>query len=288
LTWAYSGSGNLVEETVWLGGIPVATLRAHSGGGVDTYYIHSDHLNTARKITRPSDNALVWRIDQDPFGTAVPNQNPAGYGTFVYNLGFPGQIYMAETSLNYNYERDYDPALGRYIESDPIGLAGGSFSTYAYAGGNSANRFDSRGLSNWNFFDPTADPVLYQLAQQWNPNDVYSVAGHGAEYGNGQSAGVMELPDGSLITPAQLAQMIRNDRNWKGKPVEIRGCSVGQGRNSFAQQLANLLGTNVTAGTGAEELNALRIPFSQSLIDLGIGFPLGGQGMVFTPQRTGL
>jgi RHS repeat-associated protein len=187
----------------------------------------------------------------------------------------------------YNYERDYDPAVGRYIESDPIGLAGGSYSTYAYAGGNPLSRFDPRGLSNWNFFDPIADPVLYQLAQQWNPADVYSVAGHGAEYENGQSAGLMELPDGSLINPAQLAAMIRNDPKWKGKPIEIRGCSVGQGRNSFAQQLANLLNTNVTAGTGTEEWNAFRIPFSQSLIDLGIGFPLGGQVMGFTPQRTG-
>jgi RHS repeat-associated protein len=26
-----------------------------------------------------------------------------------------------ETNLNYNYFRDYDPASGRYVESDPIG-----------------------------------------------------------------------------------------------------------------------------------------------------------------------
>jgi RHS repeat-associated protein len=32
---------------------------------------------------------------------------------------------MAETGLNQNYERDYDPLVGRYIESDPIGLNGG-------------------------------------------------------------------------------------------------------------------------------------------------------------------
>jgi uncharacterized protein RhaS with RHS repeats len=32
-----------------------------------------------------------------------------------------------------NYFRDYDPQTGRYIESDPIGLKGGGYSTYVYA-----------------------------------------------------------------------------------------------------------------------------------------------------------
>jgi RHS repeat-associated protein len=125
----YSSSGALVQETVWLGDIPVATLLPN-GTGVSIYYIHTDQLNAPRKITRPSDNGRMWRWDTDPFGTAAPNQNPAGLGTFVYNLRFPGQYYQAETGLNYNYFRDYDPATGRYLESDPIGLAGGSFSTY--------------------------------------------------------------------------------------------------------------------------------------------------------------
>lgn len=40
-----------------------------------------------------------------------------------------------QESLLYNYFRDYDPDTGRYVESDPIGLLGGSYSTYAYANG---------------------------------------------------------------------------------------------------------------------------------------------------------
>lgn len=47
---------------------------------------------------------------------------------------------------NYNYYRNYDPAVGGYTQSDPIGLSGGSFSTYGYVGGNPLGAIDPLGL----------------------------------------------------------------------------------------------------------------------------------------------
>ncbi|SEB18877.1 RHS repeat-associated core domain-containing protein, partial [Marinobacterium iners] len=63
----------------------------------------------------------------------------------TFNLRFPGQYFDSETGLHYNYYRDYDPATGRYIESDPIGLAGG-LNSYAYVQNNPANWLDPWGL----------------------------------------------------------------------------------------------------------------------------------------------
>jgi RHS repeat-associated protein len=146
LVGEYDGTGALIQETVWMGDIPVATLRPN-GGGVTLYYVHTDHLNTPRRVGRPSDNTVVWRWDADPFGAAAADQDPDGDSvTFLYGLRLPGQYYDAESGLNYNYYRDgYDPSVGRYTQSDPIGLNGG-INTYAYGLNNPVLFIDPLGL----------------------------------------------------------------------------------------------------------------------------------------------
>jgi RHS repeat-associated protein len=49
----------------------------------------------------------------------------------AYNLRFPGQIFDGQVGLHQNYFRDFDPATGKYWESDPICLKG-DINTYAY------------------------------------------------------------------------------------------------------------------------------------------------------------
>ena len=105
------------------------------------YYIYADHLNTPRQVVNQH-NQVVWEWRQDdPFGNNVP-VNANG---FVFNLRLPGQYFDQETGLHYNYYRDYDPLTGRYVQFDPVGLAGG-LNGYAYVGGNPISYTDPKGL----------------------------------------------------------------------------------------------------------------------------------------------
>jgi uncharacterized protein RhaS with RHS repeats len=68
LVGEYDNSGASIQENVWFGDTPVAVLKPNGGSEVNLFYIHTDHLGTPRRISRPGDNAIVWRWDSDPFG----------------------------------------------------------------------------------------------------------------------------------------------------------------------------------------------------------------------------
>jgi len=105
-----------------------------------------------------SAGAAVWRWDQvEPFGVNVPDENPSSLGAFEYPLRFPGQYADKETGLHYNYFRDYDSGVGRYVQSDPIGIAA-NWPTpptmevnhlYSYVNGRPLELVDPNGLAPW-------------------------------------------------------------------------------------------------------------------------------------------
>ncbi|MCC6489356.1 MAG: RHS repeat protein [Candidatus Hydrogenedentes bacterium] len=140
LTGEYDNSGVLIREYVWLNGEPLA-LVTKSGATESVTYLHTDHLATPRYGTNSAGTA-VWTWDSGGFGKEAPT------GTATVNLRFPGQYYDAETTLFYNWNRYYNPARGRYISSDPVGLAGG-LNTFGYSSASPLTFVDPTGLLIW-------------------------------------------------------------------------------------------------------------------------------------------
>ena len=139
----------LMEETTALGELirdyipgasymPVAQID--NKDSMETVsYLYADHLMTARLATGQNQN-VVWNWENEAFGRATAQETA---GTKI-NLRFPGQYYDQESGLHYNWNRYYDPQLGRYIISDQTGLRGGS-NTYNYADSNSLRHIDPDG-----------------------------------------------------------------------------------------------------------------------------------------------
>lgn len=140
LSAEYSSTGQLIKEyhfspkSGWM--TNPLFVRATSG---ELSYYHNDHLGTPQQMVDASGN-VVWSAQYAAFGKAHVTVN-----TVENNLRFPGQYFDEETGFHQNYFRDYDPDLGRYIQSDPIGYGGGiNYYNYVYA--RPLSLYDSTGL----------------------------------------------------------------------------------------------------------------------------------------------
>lgn len=120
---------------IYLNGLLVSLVDGNS-----IYHVQTDHL--ARPEIVAEGNTIKWRAVNTAFG-----RNIATTG-FTLNSGFPGQYFDSETGLWYNWHRYYDASIGRYIQSDPIGLRGG-LNTFAYAENNPISNIDPMGLCIW-------------------------------------------------------------------------------------------------------------------------------------------
>ncbi|MFC0085206.1 RHS repeat-associated core domain-containing protein [Dyella flava] len=143
----YNEAGQLLGEYgatnrdyIWMGGIPVANIDTVNGVSTISY-VTADQLGTARAIADVNGNTIWQRPYQgNPWNEVAPTSN--GY---VYNLGFPGQYFDAETGQFYNLNRYYDAGRGGYDQPDPIGQLGG-IGLYIYGLNNPLLHNDPMGL----------------------------------------------------------------------------------------------------------------------------------------------
>lgn len=122
-------------------------------------------------------------------GGKAPNQDPSGLGVFEFNGRFAGQWFDAETGLYHNGFRDYHPGLGRYVQSDPIGLAAG-WNTYAYVENSPLAQTDPSGLSAEDVieialaFNESVSDMTRKRIRNENPriNNIFGKEEYGPKY----------------------------------------------------------------------------------------------------------
>ncbi|TOA99927.1 type IV secretion protein Rhs [Vibrio parahaemolyticus] len=171
-----AGTGQTQREYVWLDGQLVAYLVDGT-----VYHVHNDHLGTPQALTDET-GATVWKASYSPFGKATVTTEQ-----IKFNLRFPGQYYDAETGLHYNWHRYYDPALGRYLQSDRLGLFDG-VDTYGYVHGNPLKFIDPTGEFGWVAFGAFVGGSLNAIAQ-YHSGQTFDFASFGAAVVTGAAGG---------------------------------------------------------------------------------------------------
>ncbi|MCB1614710.1 MAG: RHS repeat-associated core domain-containing protein [Pseudomonadales bacterium] len=156
-----------------MGGQRIAIVEGN-GSTEDLYFTMNDHLGQTYALTNNdgTNSTIVYERADMPFGEMFAQYKLTSDYTEDENTRFPGQYYDKETGYYQNWHRDYDPMLGRYITSDPIGVlrdykhdpelmlaivAGvvdppqgdGLNHPYAYVDQNPVNLIDPDGLAKW-------------------------------------------------------------------------------------------------------------------------------------------
>ena len=132
IVFHYDLSGKLIEETkadgkliadyIYLNGSPLAMIRKQHYKE-EIFFYHNDHLGTPKVITDKL-KKVVWNVEFDPFGNELKNHGRHGdyIRKVINNRRLPGQYFDKETGLHQNWHRDYMPMIGRYPQTDPLGL----------------------------------------------------------------------------------------------------------------------------------------------------------------------
>ncbi|EGZ4337002.1 hypothetical protein AHV17_004388 [Salmonella enterica subsp. enterica serovar Texas] len=149
--------------------VPVACAES-SGGREEIYHYQSDPSLRIRTVTDET-GKVVWDGCWQAWGRMQADLS--GPGGFEQNLRLAGQYYDRESGLHYNLFRYYDPDVpGRFLSSDPIGLAGG-INLYRYAP-NALGWIDPLGLdyTTWQIHSPGYGDVVQKGLHFYAPGGV--------------------------------------------------------------------------------------------------------------------
>ena len=137
----YDSAGDRQLQYIYGAEYSPVHIRADDASGVERVFdVHTDHLSMPRLVTNGS-GSVAWRVSYASFGEASADPS----SSLAFNVRLPGQYFDGETGLHYNRFRYFDPAVGRYISTDPLRQRARP-NVYEYAFNNPLNFFDPFGL----------------------------------------------------------------------------------------------------------------------------------------------
>ena len=228
------GTGGLVDGvTLFDDGIKVS-----AGTGIYLY----DQLGSVRYLwgRKTTAGAVAASFNFGPYGEEVSTSGPVT--GFIMPAFRYADMFRDESGLYLTWNRAYNSKTGRWLNRDPIGVAGG-VNLYGYVGGDVLGEVDPLGLSELVLFNRDVKSKYVDGADRFHsPKGVYTVAGHGDSHR-------MKDADNNDLRPQDVARMIMADPKFKGsEAVLLLSCETGKGDNfSFAQQLSDILGVKVVA-----------------------------------------
>ena len=161
--WAdLTSGGTLITRRIY-GDATDALLARIDSNGVAWYL--TDNLGSVRDITNSS-GTLIDHRDYDSFGNLIYESAP----TYGDRYGWTGREFDAETDLQYNRARWYDPATGRWMSQDPLGFDAGDSNLYRYVNNRPTDGNDPSGLQyRGPVIQPTPLSGVWILRQKTGP-----------------------------------------------------------------------------------------------------------------------
>jgi len=143
-----AADGSLKARFVYATKVNVPDYLTRDG---NTYRLLTDRLGSVRLVVDTGNGDIAQRLDYDAYGRVTRDSNP-GFQPF----GFHGGITDPDTGLVHFGAREYDPATGRFLTRDPLGIGGGDSNLYLFAGNDPINSSDPTGLA------PRAEPIYVE------------------------------------------------------------------------------------------------------------------------------